>query len=121
MCLCVCVCGCVCVAVCVWLCVCVAVCVAVCDSIIQWRGLQENDYLVLRNSTSRVAVAFTPPLYHDLKMVCHMPLSVFSESLPLCAVLVYGRLVTLRVSVLCSGSRSGAASAVHKLYRRTVR
>ena len=71
--------------------------------------------------TSRVAVAFTPPLYHDLKMVCHMPLSVFSESLRLCAVLVYGRLLTWHVSVWCSGSRSGAASAVHKLYRRTVR
>ena len=48
----------------------------------------ENDYLVLlkRNATSdfersRVE-AIIPPLYHNLKMVAHVPLAVFVILLP---------------------------------------
>jgi hypothetical protein len=39
--------------------------------------LVEGDTVVLRRKGERVAQPYTPPIYHDLKAVAHVPLAVF--------------------------------------------
>lgn len=39
--------------------------------------LVEGDTVVLRHKGKRVEAPFTPPIYHDLKAVAHIPLAVF--------------------------------------------